>query len=308
MSRLPCPPLPDWIDAMMPRGYERYRLAVGDDQEMAVMVVGAGRPVLMVHGNPTWSFLYRKVCQALLGEPFRLICPDLVGLGDSTRCGAADHQLANHARWMSKLIEQLDIEDAIVVGQDWGGPIGFLGASSHPERFAGMVILNTVVSPPRPGFKPTAFHRFARMPVVSDLVFKWLEFPQRGLGFAQGDRASIRGAVARAYRYPLRNRSEREAPLALARMVPNNPEHPSIDELARCRAYVEGFSGPVEVVWGERDPVLGSVIGWIEKLLPDANVTRTQAGHFIQEEEPGAIAAAIRRVSAALQSSASVRA
>ena len=294
-ERLAAPEVPEWISKMMRPDTERYRVRVGD-QEMAVHESGEGRPVVLVHGNPTWAFLYRKVCSALSGEPFRLICPDLVGFGLSSKPSAEAHTLENHARWMSNLIGELDLRDAIIVGQDWGGPIGFLGAASHADRFTGMVILNTVVSPPRPGFKPTAFHRFARLPVISTAVFSRLEFPQRFLQFAQGDRSSIRGAVARAYRWPFSNRADRIAPLATARMVPDSQEHPSIEPLARCQRFLESFEGKINVVWGERDPVLGSVIGWIEKLRPDASVVRTQAGHFIQEEEPGLIAKAIREL------------
>jgi haloalkane dehalogenase len=301
--RKPAPPLPEWIANMFPRSIERYRVDVGG-AEMAVVEIGEGRPVLMVHGNPTWSFLYRKVMQALEGEPFRLIAPDLVGLGLSTKPAAAEHTLDSHAAWMASLVDQLDLSDAIVVGQDWGGPIGFLAAAAHPERFTAAVILNTVVSEPKPGFKATAFHRFARMPLVSDFAFKLLGFPPRGMALAQGDRSSIRGAVARAYRWPLSRIRDRAAPLALARMVPDSQEHPSIEPLIRCREYLESFSGPIEVVWGDRDPVLGSVVRWVEKMLPSANVVHTQAGHFLQEEVPGPIAEAIRRAAQATSAAA----
>jgi haloalkane dehalogenase len=253
----------------------------------------------MVHGNPTWGFLYRKIMTALAGEPLRLIAPDLVGLGLSSKPAAEAHRLESHGRWMAELIAGLDLKDAILVGQDWGGPIGLLGLAAAPERFTGLVILNTVVSEPRPGFKPTLFHRFARLPVVSDLVFRGLGFPQIGLSFAQGDHSSIRGAVSGAYRYPLRHIRDRAAPLAMARMVPDGPEHPSIPALRRCRETVTELDVPIEVVWGDRDPILGGVIGWIEKLLPAARVTRTGAGHFLQEEVPSEIAAAIRRIAAA---------
>lgn len=294
--RLPAPELPDWIRTMLPRSIERYRLPVGGGQQMAVMEMGQGRPVLMVHGNPSWGFLYRKVMQALEGEPLRLIAPDLVGLGFSTRAAAGEHQLERHGEWMATLIRELDLEGAILVGQDWGGPIGLLGLAAEPRRFAGAVILNTVVSEPRPGFRPTMFHRFARMPLASDVAFRLLGFPQNALALAQGDRSSIRGAVARAYRYPLRHVRDRVAPLALARMVPDSDEHPSIEALIRCRETITALDIPIEVVWGDSDPILGRVIGWVEKLLPHARITRTRAGHFLQEEVPGAIAEAIRRV------------
>jgi haloalkane dehalogenase len=199
---------------------------------------------------------------------------------------------------MTALLDQLDLTDAIVVGQDWGGPIGFLAAAARPERVSGLVILNTVVSEPKPGFKATAFHRFARLPLLSGLVFRVIGAPPVGMGLAQGDRTSIRGAVSRAYRWPLRRRQDRAAPLAMARMVPNSQKHPSIAPLRRCRKYLESFDGPIEVVWGDRDPVLGSVVRWIAKLLPAANIVHTEGGHFLQEEVPGPIAAAIRRVAA----------
>jgi haloalkane dehalogenase len=89
------------------------------------------------------------------------------------------------------------------------------------------------------------------------------------------------------------------APLALARMVPDSPAHPSIAALRQCQSVVEAFTGPAALVWGERDPVLGRVLSHLARLLPAASVTRTQAGHFLQEEVPDEIAAAIREVASA---------
>ena len=164
------------------------------------------------------------------------------------------------------------------------------------ERVHGLVVLNTVIGPPKPGFKPTAFHRFAAMPLISDLVFRGLSFPQINLSVAQGDKRSIRGETAKAYRYPLRTLKLNVAPLALARMVPDKPGHPTIPALERCYDFVSRFKGPAAIVWGDRDPVLGSVRSHVERTLPQASVTRTQAGHFLQEEVPEEIAAAVRQV------------
>ena len=296
MDRLEPPSLPEWITQMLPSGVERYLVDVGGGKRMHVMECGEGRPVLLMHGNPTWGFLYRKVASALTGAPVRVVMPDLIGLGFSDRCETREHQLANHCAWLGRLIDELDLKQMIFVGQDWGGPIGFGALAERADRCAGVVILNTVVSPPRPGFSPTAFHRFARLPIASDAAFRLLGFPQIALWAAQGDKSTMRGAAGRAYRYPLRSWSDRGAPLALARMVPNAPDHPSIAILERCREFLVSFDGPISVVWGERDPVLGSVLGWIEKLLPKASVTRTKAGHFLQEEVPDQIAAAILEV------------
>ena len=266
---------------------------------MHVMEWGEGRPVLLQHGNPAWGFLYRKVMTALASAPLRLIVPDLVGLGFSDKPGAHAHTLENHARWLGALLDQMKLEDLVFVAHDWGGPIGLRALADRPGRLGGLVVLNTVVGPPRPGFRPSAFHRLARIPVVSTLLFRGLSFPQRVLHRVQGDPESVRGDVARAYRFPLEGLARNAAPLALARMVPDSMSHPSIEPLRRCQQVVEAFTGPAAIVWGDRDPVLGRVRTWIEKLLPKALVTRTSAGHFLQEEVPEEIAAAIRSVARA---------
>jgi pimeloyl-ACP methyl ester carboxylesterase len=132
--------------------------------------------------------------------------------------------------------------------------------------------------------------------LVSDIMFRGLGFPLHHLHRVQGDRASIRGDVARAYRWPLRRGTGNAAPLALARMVPDSEAHPSMAALRRGQEFLQAFGGPVAVVWGERDPILGRVVSWIEKLLPGAAVTRTPAGHFLQEEVPETVAAAVASV------------
>ncbi len=300
MEQLPPPVLPRWLAEMVP--FERVSVPVAAGR-MHVMVAGpeGAPPVLLVHGNPTWGFLWRKVAHELAGDRLRLVMPDLVGLGFSSKPRrAAAHTLENHARWVGELVDGLpELAGRFVfVGHDWGGPIGLRMLAERRERLAGLVLMNTVASPPKPGFRQTAFHRFANLPVASTVAFRLLGLPQRTLWSVQGDRSSIRGRVARAYRYPLRGWSRNAAPLALARMVPASFEHPSVPGLAECRRVVEGFDGPAAIVWGDRDPILGRVRSWMEALLPAAEVTRTAAGHFLQEEVPAEIAAAIRRVAA----------
>lgn len=258
-----------------------------------------GPAVLLLHGNPTWGFLWRKVAAALDGSGLRLVMPDLLGLGLSDKPrDPAVHTLERHAAICGEWMDGLLPERFAIAAQDWGGPIALTAAAARASRITGIVLGNTVATPPREGFRPAFFHRFARWPVAPWVAFRLLGFPQRSLHLAQGDRSSIRGAVARAYRWPLSGASRNVAPLALARMVPDSPSHPSIEPLRRCQSFIEGFPGPVELVWGVRDPILGRVVGHLEKILPRARVTRTQAGHFLQEEVPAEIASAIRRVSA----------
>ncbi len=293
-ARLPAPQVPEWLQRQLP--FTRYQLRIGRFA-MHVMECGEGLPVLMLHGNPTWGFLWRKVASELRGEPLRLIMPDLLGLGLSEHpVDTSLHTLEFHARVVGELIDALALERFVFVAQDWGGAIGGLACAARASRVAGLVLMNTVMGPPKPDFTPNVFHAFAQLPVISELVFRVANFPARGMEFSQGDRSSLAGDVGRAYRWVLRNRLTNGAPLAMARMVPDSMGHPSIPALQRCEAWVGQFSGPAALVWGERDPILGRVKNRLHRLLPHAQVTTTQAGHFLQEEVPREIAEAIRSV------------
>jgi cis-3-alkyl-4-acyloxetan-2-one decarboxylase len=301
-SREAAPPaLPFWLEAMFPSGMRRRMVEVGGGLRVHVAEWGEGRPVLMMHGNPSWGFLYRKIISELAGEPLRIVVPDLIGLGLSDKPrDAAVHTLPNHGRWIGEVIDRLGLDELIFVGQDWGGPIGLAALERRRERLRGMVLLNTVIGPPRPDFRATGFHKFARMPIVSDVVFR-LGFPQNVMFAAQGTKTSIMGRTALGYWWPLRHVRDRVAPLALARMVPDSMNHPSIEPLRVCQDVATSFRGPTSIVWGDRDPVLGRVIGHMQRLLPHASVTRTQGGHFLQEEVPREIAGAVRDVAAKIR-------
>ena len=293
---LPAPALPPWLAAMLPFRRALWPLA---GHQLHVMERGPadGTPVIMVHGNPTWGFLYRKVAAALERDPVRVIMPDLVGLGLSSKPhDPTFHTIERHADALGALVDAVAPGRFHLVVQDWGGPIGLHMAADRPDRLASLVIMNTGVTPPRVGFRPTLFHRVANLPVVGELLFQRLPFPQAAMSFVQDDRGSIRGDVARAYRWPLRKVEDRVAPLALARLVPDSQEHPAIPAFRRCEELLKSFQGPIELVWGERDPLLARIVNHLERLLPRARVTRTQAGHFLQEEVPLEIAAAVRRV------------
>jgi len=258
-----------------------------------------GRAVVLVHGNPTWGFLWRKVVAAVRARDpsLRLVAPDLVGLGLSSRPPASAYSLANHAAWLGEVLDQVVPGPLVLVAQDWGGAIGLRAMVDRAPRLRGLVLGNTAVGPPAKTFKPTLFHRLSQMPVISDALFRGLGFPLGVLHLAQGDRSSIRGDVARAYRWPLRSIRSRAAPLALARMVPDSQAHPSISDLAKAEELYRTAKVPVALVWGTKDPILGRVVGHLSRLRPDASVVKTGAGHFLQEEVPDELATAIVEVS-----------
>src|SRR5260221_344856 len=130
-------------------------------------------------------------------------------------------------------------------------------------------------------------------------LLEWVGFPLGVLHTSRGDRSTIRGDVARAYRWPLRKRRDRAAPLALARMVPDSATaHPSLIALGRVDATFRSAAVPISLVWGTRDPILGRVINHLERMRPDAKIVRTGAGHFLQEEVPVELADAVLDVAA----------
>jgi haloalkane dehalogenase len=206
-----------------------------------------------------------------------------------------DHTVDRHAETIVELVESLDLREVIFVGQDWGGPILAAAAAWIPERIAGVVLANTAVVLPWK-LRGTAFHRLSRVPILSDIVFRLFGFPLKSLHRAQGDPDSISGEVARAYLWPLQRVSDRVAPLALTRMVPNGRRHPSVPALEEGQEWLLGFEGPVALVWGTRDPILGRALSRHQKQLPEAIVRTTEAGHFLQEEVPEVLAQTIREV------------
>lgn len=287
--------LPPFIAAQYP-----FARQMVDTTHGRIHVATQGNPnrvgVLMLHGNPTWSFLWRKVIGALETADVYCVAPDLLGFGLSDKPRQVDfHTLAVHVDSITQLVLALNLRSIVLVGQDWGGPILTGVAANIPDRIVGAVFGNTaVVLPNHP--KLTTFHQLGNIPVLSKVLYQWCGFPLPILNRVQGDRWSITGKVRLAYLWPFRHIIDRAGPLGLTRMVPGDHSHPSISALERGQNWIESFSGPVHLVWGTRDPILGTALKRHQKKLPNARVTETTAGHFLQEEVPVVIADAIRRM------------
>lgn len=299
MPSVPPPELPSFLAEDLTRERSAYQLESGPDRGKIIHFIDHGnpnaQPVILQHGNPTWCYLWRKVIAQLDPERFRFLAPDLLGFGLSgTLRRVSEHTLKRHLQAMREWAEALELtKGAILVGQDWGGPLAIGIGMALPEA-SGIVLANTSVLVPKSPLG-TSFHKFARMPLVSDIVFRLGGFPQNILGRVQGDSESISGRVSRAYRWPL-PLGRRAGPLGLARMVPSSSDHPSVPPLREIEAWIRDFDGPLALVWGERDPILGRALKRHVETFPQATVTRTQAGHFLQEEVPDDLARAIEDV------------
>ena len=289
-------PLPDYAAKHVTGDTKSYFVEVEPGIKVHVLEVGSGFPVLLVHGNPTSAFLYRKVAKELPSDRLRMIMPTLVGLGFSSKVPASQHTLDNHIRWISTVLAQLKVSELVYVGQDWGGPVGLGTLARSQGLMKGAVILNTGINAPTDSRSLSRAHDIAKTPVVGELVFEVFVPVFDRLHQAQGNPNSIPAEVAQLYGRPVLESGNAKAPLAMMRMVPYSPDEPSSAQLRDIERYVRGLDVPVEIVWGTNDPILGRGLPLMKQNFPQAQVTETKAGHFLQEEVPAEIAAAVLRV------------
>jgi haloalkane dehalogenase len=250
---------------------------------------GAGRPILMCHGNPTWSFLYRKLIGRLQGQ-FRCVAVDYPGFGLSDRPEGYGYTPAEHAGIVGRLVDQLGLDGFIVMGQDWGGPIGMSVASRRAERVAGLVFMNT-------WFWRTdrlAMRLFSRVMSSRPLQRRILE---RNL--------FVERLMPRSVTHPLEaevlEHYRRAQPTPQARWgVAEFPRQilASGGWLERLASQAPRALGdkPVLLVWGMKDPGFGSrkVIERWQRSFPAAEVVvLADANHYIQEDAPDQIADAV---------------
>ena len=285
--------IPDWILRRLP--YNHYNINV-DGKNMHVMEKGKGKPIVLVHGNPMWGYLYKKVLDNVNTDKARLIVPDLIGFGFSDKIKIGEHSLEAHTEWMASFFKTIKEESIGLVIHDWGGMIGVAGAMRAGKKIDGLVIMNTSVTAPKDGFTPTWFHSLSQLPVISDLLFRVFNFPISVLKKFEGIPGSYSKEDLKIYKYPLRKFKDNVGPLALARMVPNNMKHPSVSIEQEVEEFLKSYKGPAEIVWGVNDPVMWKLRRRTERLLPQAKTVKTDAGHFVQQESPGKVVESIKKV------------
>ena len=290
-------PLPDYAAAVVSNDYKSYFIEVEPGIKIHVLEIGEGYPVYLQHGNPTTGLLYRKVVESLPLDSVRAIMPTMVGLGFSTKVPASEHTLDNHMRWMNSVLKTLNLTEVVFVGQDWGGPVGMGALSLSPGVLKGAVVMNTGVRAPRVPMDLSRAHALVKTPLVGELLVEAMSplFFTR-LAEVQGDPATMPPQVMDLYRRPLQDSGNAKATLALMRMVADGPDHASSPALRDIERYVEGLDIPAELVWGMNDPILARGLPVMQKMLPTAPVIETEAGHFLQEEVPEIIAAAVLRI------------
>ncbi len=294
-------PLPEYAAAAVSGDYKSYLVEVEPGIKVHVLEVGEGFPVYMQHGNPTNGLLYRKVAEQLPKDQFRLIMPTMVGLGFSSKVPASQHTLENHLRWMGAAIEQIGVDELIYVGQDWGGPVGMGVLARAPGKVKGAVVMNTGFIAPREERALSTAHATVSTPVFGEFLLEGFGSIFDNIDQVQGDPASMNQEVRDLYRLPIEESGNAKAPLALMRMVPAGPDHPTVEPMLEVEAYAKSLDIPVALVWGMQDPILAQGLEPMKALYPNAPVTETEAGHFLQEEVPEVIATAVLDIFARIE-------
>ncbi|WP_319449878.1 MULTISPECIES: haloalkane dehalogenase [unclassified Mycobacterium] len=250
-------------------------------------------PILMLHGEPSWSYLYRKMIPILAAAGHRVICPDLVGFGRSDKpTQLADHTYARHVEWMRALaFDELDLRRVTLVGQDWGGLIGLRLAAEHGDRFARIVVANTGL--------PTGE---LPMPKI------WWQFreavqgaPRLDVGrFVEGGcRRPMSDAVRAGYDAPFPDDALCAGPRAMPGLVPTSPEDPASEANRQAWATLTDSPTPMLVAFSDGDPITGAMAPIFSSQMRGAvgneHPVIADAGHFLQEDAGEELAAAIVR-------------
>ena len=289
-------PLPIYASNMVDSNYKSYFIEVEPGLKVHVIEAGEGFPIFLMHGNPTSGFLYRKVVEKLPLDKVRVIMPTSLGLGFSSKIPASEHTAENHIYWINKVLKELELKELVYAGQDWGGPIGMGALSLSPELLKGAVLLNTGFNAPKVNADLSPAHALVKTPVIGELLLEVIFSIFERLKSVQGNPDSWTSEVAELYGRPVYESGNSKAPLAMMRMVPDGPNHPSTPSMRRVEEYVNTLEIPAEIVWGENDPILGRALPFMQQNFPNARLTKTTAGHFLQEEVPNEIAEALIRV------------
>ena len=244
-----------------------------------------GARVLLLHGEPTWSYLYRKIIAGLVAQGHRVIAPDLIGFGRSDKpAERGDYTYERHVAWMTTWLEALDLRDITLFCQDWGGLIGLRLVAAQPQRFAAIVAGNT--------FLPVGAGQ------ASEGFMAWLDFSQRvpelpiGMICQSGAKRALSPDEIAAYEAPFPDETYKAGARQFPTLVPITVEHGSVAENLAAWAALERFDKPFLTAFSDGDPVTAGFEAQFQERIPGAQGQPhaiLSGGHFLQEDSPSEI-------------------
>ncbi len=268
----------------------------GAGGQLRIAAIDAGptdaEPVLMMHGEPSWSFLYRKMIPGIIAAGHRAVAPDLVGFGRSDKPSALDdYSYQRHVDWMTAWLRELDLARITLFCQDWGGLIGLRLAAENPDRFERIIVANT--------FLPTG-----EMP-VSDAFLNWREYATTVEDFHVG--GVIKGGTVRtlpedivdAYNAPFPDDSYKAGVRIFPALVPVKPEDPGAAANKAAWEVLQAWDKPVLTAFSDSDPITRGADLLFQSIVPGCrgqdHVTIVDAGHFLQEDKGEELAEVVVR-------------
>jgi haloalkane dehalogenase len=254
----------------------------GGTLRMSYTEAGSGPVVLLLHGEPSWSFLYRKVMAVLAGSGLRAVAVDMVGFGRSDKpSSVGDHTYARHVEWVRSLVfDVLDLTEVTLVGQDWGGLIGLRLAAEHPDRFARLVAANTGL--PTGDFPmPESWWRFRRSVENASTL-------DIGRYLQSGCVGVLAAPVLAAYEAPFPGEEYKAGPRAMPGIVPALPDDPAGPANRAAWEVLKVWDKPFLNAFSDSDPITSAMGPVFLALVPGAqgrvHPTIEGAGHFLQED------------------------
>ncbi len=238
-------------------------------------------PVLLMHGEPTWSYLYRHMIPRFVAAGHRAIAPDLVGFGKSDKpTERSDYTYARHVFWMGEVLRHLNLRNITLFCQDWGGLIGLRLWAEMPERFARIVVANTAL--------PTGDHP------MGDAFVSWRNFSQEVPEFRAGrivyggTTSKLSDAEVLAYDAPFPDETYQAGARQFPMLVPDRPDDPASEPNRQAWQVIRGLDTPVLTAFGADDRVMAGIDKVFQKLCPGAagqpHVILPDAAHFLQED------------------------
>ena len=239
-------------------------------------------PVLLLHGEPSWCYLYRKMVPILAAEGHRVLAPDLIGFGRSDKpVQREDYSYQRHVDWMSALVRALNLRDTTLFGQDWGGLIGLRVLADDPDRFARVVVANTGL--PTGDSKPSA------------AFLRWRQYSQSTPRFHVGGivkgacQIELPGEVIAAYDAPFPDERYKTGAKQFPLLVPITPDDPASEANRAAWKVLQRWNKPLLTAFSDGDPVTAGGERAFQRLVPGAqgqpHVTIHGAGHFLQEDK-----------------------
>jgi haloalkane dehalogenase len=267
----------------------------GDSGRLRVATYTAGPPdgpvVVLLHGEPTWSYLYRTVMARLADRGIRTVAVDLVGFGRSDKpTEIADHSYARHVGWVRAALEEgLGLQGVTVLGQDWGGLVGLRLATEAPELVAAFAAANTGL--------PTGEHAMPEVWWMFRRAVESAEVLDVGRLVAAGCRRGLADSDRAAYDAPFPDQSYRAGPRAMPGLVPTTTDDPASEPNRAAWHQLSTYRRPFLVAFSDGDPITGAMGPILRAHVPTAadepQITITEAGHFLQEDAGDALADAV---------------